>query len=377
MADRVRRHRGEGALYQRADGRWVAAIDLGLVAGKRVRRTVTGPTKQAVQTKRNELRRKLDLGVLPAKTTTGEWLEHWMTHVAAKTLRPTTLKGYRSKIDQYLAPALGSVPLQQLRPEHIERMHLWMADQGLSPTTIRQAHMVLRSALKSAVQRERVTRNVAAITVAPTAALNPHEHLSSDQAKLVLRSARTPRELARLTCALVLGMRQGEVLGLRWADLIQTGDVWALLVEESVQRVDGKMTRQGVKSRASHREIPLPDAVATILKAWAKQAADAYIFPGPNGGPADPKDDWEVWRDALARAKVAHVPLHGARGSAASLLADMGVPDWRIGQILGHTAWVSRRHYIDGEAGPKRAALEGLIAELLPAPPAPAADAPR
>lgn len=366
MAERARRHRGEGSIYQRADGRWCAAVDLGIVAGKRVRKVVTAATMREVQAKAKDLRKQLDQGVVPDRATVGQWLDYWLDHIAAKRLRATTLAGYRSKVARYLVPAVGSVKLQDLRPEHIERMQAWMADDlHLSPATIRGAHKVLQSALKDALQRERVTRNVAAITAAPTAPLNPHEHLSSDEAKRVLRAATSPRELARLTCALVLGMRQGEALGLRWQDLQTLDGVASLIVEEAVQRIGGKIVRTDVKSRASHRAIPLPDAVATILRAWEAQAVDPYIFPGPKGGPCDARRDWQAWRDACDRAGVPRVPLHGARGSAASLLADMGVPDWRIGQILGHTAFVSRRHYIHGEDAPKRAALEGLIAELL------------
>lgn len=376
MADRVRRHRGEGSIYQRPDGRWVAAVDLGIIGGRRVRRTVTAATKRELDVKAKALRKRLDQGIMPSTVSTGEWLDYWAEHIAPKDVRPTTMAGYRSKIALYLKPALGRVRLQDLRPEHVEQLHDWMSTltrqreprkgEPLSPTTIRQTHAILQSALAAAVQRERVPRNVAAITRAPSADLNPHSHLSSDDAKRVLRGAESPRELARLTCALILGMRQGEVLGLRWADLQVVDGVPSLIVEESVQRIAGTLTRTDVKSAASHRVIPLPDAVAAILAAWQLEASDVYVFPGPSGGPCDSKADWKAWRASLARAGVGAVPLHGARGSAASLLADMGVPDWRIGQILGHTAFVSRRHYIAGETGPKRAALEGLIAELLP-----------
>lgn len=368
VAETKRRGRGEDSIYRRAsDGRWVGAIDMGMVDGKRVRKTVTATTKTEVAKRLKEVRASIDKGVLPSRATTGEWLEWWLEHVAVKKVRERTLQGYRSS-SRYAVDILGRVPLQDLRPEHVERMHKAMLDRGLSAGTVRQAHAVLQSALSDALARERVTRNVAKVAKAPRVPLNPHEHLSPAQAKLVLSSAGTPRELARLVCALVLGMRQGEVLALRWEDYAERDGDRVLVVEESVSRITGRgIVRGDVKSLASHRAIPLPTSVAHIFDAWRELAArgEEYIFPGPKGGPEDQKRDWTAWRDALARAGVPHVPLHGARGSAASLLADMGVPDWRIGQILGHTAWVSRRHYIAGELGPKRAALDGLVRELL------------
>lgn len=364
----TRRRHGEGSVYQDGD-RWKATVDLGIVAGKRVRRTVTAKTEKEVLAKLKAMRTQLDKGVLPTRVKTGEWLTWWLEHVAKETVRPSTHRGYTTSVTQYLIPALGAIPLQDLRPEHIEAMHTWMTDDlGLSTTTAHQAHQVLRSALKTALQRERVTRNVAAITPAPKARLNPHESLTVEEAKKVLASAQTPRELCRLTCALVLGMRQGEVLGLRWVDVEVRDGVTCLIIEEAVARITGKgMQRVDVKSAASHREIPLPEAVAAILKAHrdSSPAGEEYIFPGIKGGAEDPKRDWKAWRDACGRAGVKRVPLHGARGTAASLLADMGVPDWRIGQILGHTAWVSRRHYIRGDSAQKVKALDGLIGQLL------------
>lgn len=402
-----RRHRGEDSTYRTCAERygcpdvdpttghrpdhakacrapWAYSINEGIVAGKRVRRTVTARTKPELMVKVTALKEKRALGVTPTAQTVGDWLDYWVEKVApANGVRPSTLKGYRSKIDLYLRPCLGHIKLQQLTPEHVEHLGDWMrtldksrvkGSHGagpLSPTTIRQAHMVLRSALADALTRRKVTYNAAAVVHAPKAADNPHDHLELADAKRVLHAAATAedaRGLCRLICALALGLRQGEALGLRWdQDYRIDPNGTFLMVEEAVQRIDGALARTDVKSTASKRPIPLPDAMVPIFEAWRALSTDNYVFPGPNGGPCDAKRDWTDWSDWLTRAGVRHVPLHGARGSAGSLLADMGVPDWRIAEILGHSqVATTRRHYIRGTSESHRQALSGLLGELLP-----------
>lgn len=412
MAERKRRHRDEGTIFRMCspkdgcppvettigpDGksirqrpehqctaRWAYSLDLGFVAGRRSRPTVTARTKRELDAKAKALREKIALGVTPTAKTVGEWLDYWIERVAPESIRGTTLRSYRSKIDTYLTPALGHIRLQDLRPEHVEQLHDWMrtldksrtrgrGSGRLSDATIRQAHMVLRSALGEALARGLVLRNAAAVVRAPKASGDPHPHLTSDQAKAVLKSAPDERTLCRLACALILGLRQGEALALRWEDYRPTPDGGRILtVQEAVQRLDGGLTRTDVKSSASHRTLPVPERLQPILDAWQAVAArehpgERYIFPGHSGGPEDSKRDWIVWRDALAAAGIPHVPLHGARGSAASLLADMGEPDWRIAEILGHgQVIVTRRHYISGTPESHQVAIAGLVDALLP-----------
>lgn len=409
-AEKRRRHRGEGSYYRKcstahgcpdpidvptSDGKtrrerpdhrkhckapWAHAVDLGIVGGARKRTVVTGRTKAECEARVAALKKKIAHGVAPDHQTVADWMAYWIDRVT--TVRDGTKVSYRSKIDRYITPGVGHLKLQDLRPEHIEAWHDWMrtldkrrtgkgrGDGPLSDTTIRQAHMILRSALADALTRGHVIRNVAAVVRAPAAADAPHEKLTADQAKAVLAAAATSRDLCRLVCALVLGVRQGEALALRWQDYTIDPTGWhTLIIDESVRSIDGKLVRTDVKSGSSHRRVPLPDAVRPIFAALRADSdpGEPYLFPGEGGGPTHPRRDWAAWGQALTRAGVPHVPLHGARGSAASLLADMGVPDWTIAEILGHASvTVTRRHYIEGTTERHTAALGGLVAALLP-----------
>lgn len=377
-----KRRRPDHAKHCRAP--WAYSINRGIIGGTRKREVVTAQTKLELDAKVAAAKEAAGLGVSPTAQTLGQWLDYWMIRVAPKRgkngLRKRTLRGYQGYIDNYLKPCLGQFPLQDLTADHVEQLHDWMQtlDKSrlpghhgagpLSDTTIRQAHTILRASLGDALARRKIIYNPAAVVKAPQADDNPYDHLDIDQAKAVLKAAASERELCRLVAALTLGLRQGEALALRWEDYRADDDGSRyLLVLEALTRTDGKLVRDDVKSRASKRRVPIPERMAPIWEAWRKKATDTHVFPGPVGGPCDPKDDWEAWRDALIRVDVPHIPLHGARGSAASLLADMGVPDWRIAEILGQaTVKVTQRHYIRGADGPKREAIDGLVRELLP-----------
>lgn len=398
-----RRHKGEDGSYRKCadrygcppavDGKrpahskhckapWAYAIDKGIIAGKRQRVVITAKSKTDLLAKVAAEKEKQALGVTTNAVTVGDWLDFWIEKVAPVKgkdgTRDTTLKNYRSKIDLYLKPSLGRIRLQDLTPDHIDGLHEWMRtlDKSrlkgahgtgpLSETTIRQAHMVLRSALDDALARRKITYNPAAVVKAPRAEENPHAHFTLEQAKQAILASATERELCRMVVALGLGLRQGEALGLRWQDYRQDSDGCFIMVTEAVQRIDGKLVRTDVKSKASHRRVPVPDQMVPIFDAWQALSTDAYMFPGPTGGPCDAKRDWKDWRAVLARTDLPMIPLHGARGSAASILADIGEPDWRIAEILGHSqVTTTRRHYISGTDGAHRKAVGGLAGALL------------
>ena len=361
------RSKGDGSVYQTADGRWRATVEAGYGPnGRRLRRSVSARTRREVVEKLRVLLREIEAGMIGENPTLAEWLERWLVDICpARGLKPTTLAGYRVYVERWLVPTLGRRRVRDLRPDDVRRLHRVMSDAGRAGATIRQAHAILSRALKVA-EREGVTsRNVAALVDVPSAPAKPHPALTPDEAKRVLQAARSPRELARLACAVVLGMRQGEALGLSWAavDL----DVGVIEVHQTRVKLAGKPAELGTpKSTAGHRTIPLPPAVVAILGAWREGASSAYVFPGPDGGlEPDHKRDWRAWRDACERAGVPAVPLHGARASAASLLAELGVPDRVIADILGHAqVQTTRRHYVQSWDQQRLKALEGAAEAL-------------
>ncbi len=349
----IRRGHGEGSIYQRdSDGRWLAVIELGWIDGKRKRRTITAKTRAEVVRKLRALHAELDQGILTDNATVQQWLEYWMSDIAK--IRDSTREGYRSKLDTWIIPALGKIRLAGLTADHIRALHKKMRDAGKSETTVRQAHAILQAALEVAAREGRIVRNPARIVRSPTADKNPHEVLWVDEVLKVLTANPEPRDRARLTVALLLGLRQGEALGLTW-DRVKLWDndgvvAGEITISSSVQRRRKVgLVVDDVKSSHSDRHLPLPAPVALSLWQWQQQCpTSGWVFPGHNPvNPEDPRRDYQAWLDALARADVRRVPLHGARGSTASVLMALNIPVPVIADILGQaTIRVTEKHYL-------------------------------
>lgn len=358
-----RRTKGEGAVYQRAsDGRWIYSVDLGWIDGKRTRKTVSARTRSALTPKIKALNKELEAGIRSDGSMTVEaWLNHWHKHIAPVTARKQrTLDGYRSYLDTWLIPHLGRHRLDRLNADHIRG--LWTAMDGKSYGTQRQARAILVRALSVAVDESKILRNPAAVrTAAPTPGeRGSHGKLTMDEAVAVLRIIREREDRARWYAALLLGMRQGEALGLPWSNVdLERGYIH---VTQSQTRIAGKgLTVGPVKSKASRRSIPMY-AIPGVWQAMRD-------IPGPRTGlvwgPLDNKRDWRIWQDILAAAGLPGRPLHAARATTASLLDHFGVSSTISGEILGHAdSKVTERHYIHGDESRHAEALAhfaGLI----------------
>lgn len=376
-----RRRPGEGAVFRYGDG-WRGVIDLGHRVGddgvrRRVRKTVTARTEREVVQKIRALTRDAEAGIIPSNATVEQWMRHWLDNIAAADLKPSTVVGYRGAIDRYIVPILGTKRVGKLTPDDVRSMHVTLAGwkvqrtgQPLSATTIRHAHATLSKALAVALREGQVARNVAQIAGAPAAAKNPHPILTVDEVRKVMAIAKgDPRLRCRLICAMYLGLRQGEALGLHWADVHLDGRSGWLSVQATEQQIRGLGMVSGTpKSARSVRVVPLPALAVEAFTGWREASGGrGYVFPGHKGptSPEGSRRDYQAWRDALAAAGVPAVPLHGARGSAATMLLGLGIPDRWIADILGHSqVRTSQEHYLRSDEAQRLAALDKLAGAL-------------
>jgi len=136
------------------------------------------------------------------------WLDHWLDNIAAHKVRPRTLQGYRGMVRHRIAPALGHHRLDRLQPEHVEEFYAAMRSEGVLPTAL-QCHRILSRALKVAMQRGKVSRNVCGLVDAPSLARTEIQPLTATEARALLDAATGTRNAARWSVALSLGLRQG------------------------------------------------------------------------------------------------------------------------------------------------------------------------
>lgn len=369
MSPKQRRVRGEGSIYRReSDGRWCYTLDLGWVGGRRVRPTVTAPSRKELAPKIEELRARVHKGVLPEQATVEQWLTHWLDDVAPARVKPRTLDTYRGYARTWLIPYLGRRKLSALRPDHVRALHRAMEDAGKSSATIRQAHMILQRALTVAVHEQRLVSNPAALVDRPAVGQGSHGVLPREDVAALLDLLRAYGDdgawwlVSRYLVALLLGLRQGEALGLRWSDIDWTPGQESILLVRQVQRQKGRgLVEAPLKTKRTTREGRWVPLLPVVVEALARHRVDSsgrgYVWGGEK--PTDPRVDWAVWKGLMWSAGLEPHTLHAARATTASLLAEANVPLKTIAEILGHsqitTAWT---HYVHTDERQKREGLE-------------------
>ena len=260
-----RRGQGEGTLYQRPDGKWMAQLDLGWRDGKRVRRSLYAPIRREVVEKLKAARKAVDAGLTPTsdRLTVAAYLADWLD-ANRSTVRPSTWTRYAGMVRTHHIPRLGRLPLTKLAAGDVERMLRDMADTGLSARTCHHARAILRTALARAVRHGLILRNAAGLATPPRVEHREVESWDAAQVRTFLETIRGHRLEALFTVAVVTGLRQGELLGLRWSDVDMTAGT--LTVRHSLQRVDGTLQLVEPKTPRSRRTVPLPELALRALR---------------------------------------------------------------------------------------------------------------
>ena len=166
-----RRAKGGGSIRQRTKGSWQIRYD-GPPGENgsptKLSETVRGSRRDAERVLRDRLG-LVESGAYVAKTqqTVAEFMRSWLATYAATNTKPSTQRGYEGSTRRYIIPAFGSVHLQNLQPQHIQKLYSSMLERGLSAQTTLLTHTVLREALSHAVNWELLVRNPADAATPP------------------------------------------------------------------------------------------------------------------------------------------------------------------------------------------------------------------
>jgi integrase len=346
----TRRGHGEGSIQQRKDGRWSAVVDLGWKNGKRTRKTVYGKTRKEVARKLTDLlkMRKDGLPIPVGTEKVGTFLLRWLEATKA-TIRPRTWQRYEEYVRLHAVPTLGRLRLVNLAPHHLQLLYSERLAAGFSPQTVVHLHRMLHRALGQAVRWGAVARNVTELVDPPRVGWKEMRALSPAEARRLLGAAAgTPLE-ALYTIAVTTGMREGELLGLRWRDVDL--DERKLHVVGSLQNIAGEGWKiVEPKTARSRRLVVLSELGAQSLRRHRAmqaerrlRAGDAWedndlVFPNRLGKPINPPNLLiRSFHPLLAKAKLPRVRFHDLRHTAASLLLDQGIHPKIVSEMLGHS----------------------------------------
>jgi integrase len=342
---RSRRGRGEGSIYQRADGTWCATISVGYDdQGKRKRRTLFGKTKQAVQDKLKKLASEVThlQGVDPQRIKLGEYLDRWLRDAAKARVRPTTYVNYEGVIRNHIKPHLGGLQIAKLTALHIHGLYSAMTQAGKSAETVRLTHAVLHRAIKQAVRWRLLPYNLAADVDRPKAPKVDIAPLSTEQVMTLLKAAEDDRFEAVYVLAVTAGMRLGEIFGLQWSDVDLPGK--AIMVRHSLQELKGKLTLSEPKTSRGRRRIELPTmAVDALIRHKARMMAEGlagvgWVFCNRTGGPLRRSHfHFGEFKPLLKAAGLPNIRFHDLRHTSATLLLSQGVHPKVVQERLGHS----------------------------------------
>src|SRR5215210_7519584 len=215
----------------------------------------------------------------------------------------------------------------------------------LSPTTVRYVLVVLRAALGRALKSGRVVRNVASLVDAPARATSDIRPLSAEQMRAFLASVAGDRLEALYITAAALGLRQGELLALRWQDVdLEAG---TLTVRHTLRQ--GTQDLGEPKTDRSLRTLRLGREVAGALRAHRTRQLQerlaaghrwrdgGYVFASTVGTPLDGTNVTHRFRAALAAAGLPRQRFHDLRHACATLLLENGEELGVVSRILGHS----------------------------------------
>lgn len=345
----AKRLKGEGSVWLRADGRWCGAINLGWEHGKRRRKYFYGQTAEQVQAAILRARADLAQGlpVVAERQTVEEFLGRWLEDSVKPSVRPLTYEQYRQHVKLYLAPLLGRHQLAKLAPQHVRAFIKRKLADGLSPRTVQLSLVILRRALGQAVKDGLVGRNVAKLADPPRWKRPEIKPWEPAEAARFLDAIRTERLEAAYLLALSLGLRRGEVLGLRWSDVDLEGKT--VTISQALARVGGKLEFIEPKSRQSRRTVPIHDGLVAALRNHRRRQFEERLAAGSRwhdgglvfttgiGTPLEPRALNEDFERVVMAAGLRRIRLHDLRHSCATFLLAQSVHPRVVMELLGHS----------------------------------------
>jgi integrase len=349
-----KRGNGEGTYKKRKDGRWEAQYTIYTSSGTK-RKSVYGRTKAEVAAKLRKILADRDGGVYfdAENLTLGEYLERWLEGSVKGSVWHTTYRDYAGHVRNHIAPELGRLKLAKLTSAHVQALYRKKLDSGLSPRTVNYIHATLHKALEQAVKWRLVPYNVSDAAVKPRQERRETLALTLEQVLTFLRVAREAQDRfeALYVVAVFTGMRPGELLALRWSDLVLDGPKPEARVRRSLSKDDsGRHIFKRTKTEKGRSVSLMPQVVEALSTHRRRQAEERLrysglwqdqdlVFPNTTGAPMD-------WDNLTARnyrplREAAGLPkntrFYDLRHTFATLMLEQGENPKVVQEILGHS----------------------------------------
>ncbi len=384
-----KRANGEGTVFQRPDGRWVAKISLGKDAdGKRSRKTVYGKTQKEAMNKRDALiaQAKLNVKQVVAPESLAAYLNWWLMNDVAVNRASKTYEEYEHSIRLQSIPYIGHIKLTKLDGDDMIEWQAKLKRQKMSANQRRRSIRTLRNALNKAVKHRKIPFNPCTVLDIPKVEPKEVVPLEPEKCHELFAECELHRLGDAVTLAIMTGLRLREIFGLDWRDINLAEGV--LSVRKTLEELSrktaaalgtGTLNEKPPKSKKSRRVITLePIAVKALRNRLKKAKAEGFdpsevpiVFPDTIGGRLRASNfNEQCWYPIREKLDIQHVKFHDLRHTQASLMLYAGVDLKIIQERLGHADFSTTAnmyaHLMQDSQAKATDKLDSLMAETKP-----------
>ena len=367
-----------GSIRQRGKNSWQLQIYTGIGPDGKSKRhfeTVRGRKGEA-QRRLTELLSSLDKGIYtrPGKLTVADLLNQFLQGYVKTKCSQKTQDGYQMIMERHLIPALGHIQLKQLQPQVIQAYY-GKACEKLSGRTVHKHHRLLKQSLKYGVRQGYLGRNPCDLVDSPSWKARPMRTLTTEELENLLEIASGNRFYPVIYTAVSTGLRQAELLGLRWRDIDL--DLQSISVCRTLYKRRGVCEFKEPKTSHSKRRVSMTAKLADYLSEYREEREslslhlgrllkpDDLIFASVEGKPIDPYVLSHAFNKLAKRAGLKDVRFHDLRHTFASLMLLRGAKPKVISEALGHASVAftmdTYSHIIEGMQSEAMALLDDVL----------------
>ncbi|AAM25292.1 site-specific integrase [Thermoanaerobacter sp. CM-CNRG TB177] len=336
--------------------------------GKLIRKEFYGKTKKEAEAKKEEYLNGIrnGLNVDFQDVTLGDLMHTWLFEVVRMSRKPATFVKYEGHYRNYIKNSeLYGMKISIIKSIQIQRYYNKLYQQGKSSKTIKALNNFLKTFFNYAVDEGYLAKNPCTgkkivIPGTPEEKIETEiETFSDEEIKKIKEALKGHRLKALFLLAFGTGLRQGELLGLKWTDIdFEKKELRVQRMIKQVTIIDEKGNRkyktieQIPKTKNSIRTVPIPSSLIPMLKehrnrqreeklkagsVYLNDVEKGYVFTTELGNTIDASNLLKTYKKILNRAGVPYRKFHAIRHTYATKLFERGVPLKTVSELLGHS----------------------------------------
>lgn len=333
--------------------------------GKLIRKEFYGKGKKEAEAKRDEYLNgiKNGLNVDFKDAILGELFRAWLFEVVKLSVKPSTFDKYEGIYRNYIKDSeIYGLKINLTKSIQIQRYYNKLYKSGKSSSVIKNLNKLLKAFFNYAVNEGYLMRNPCVKIVIPNAnkeAKSEIETFTDEEIKKFTEVLNNHRLKALFMLDFGTGLRQGELLGLKWTDIdFEKKELKVQRTIKQVTIIDGdgnreyKTIEQIPKTKNSIRTVPIPSSLIPILKehrnrqkeeklkagpAYLNDIETGYVFTTELGNTIDARNLTRIYKKLLGKAGIKYKKFHAIRHTFATKLFERGIPLKTISELLGHS----------------------------------------